>query len=210
MTENRESYRAELVQQAVEGDGDALQRLLVHYHGPLSHFINKQMDDALRRHLDAEDILQNAYVEAYRSISICSFDGPGSFYRWIEKIALDRLLNASRDLRRQKRDIGRRFSRPKAVMTSCEDLLDRFAASGPTPSRVIAHHEASAAVLSSMARLTDEQRMVLNYRFLEGLPVAEIAAQMEKSEAAVHMLSYRGLISLRDILGSITRYMSGL
>jgi RNA polymerase sigma-70 factor (ECF subfamily) len=74
----------------------------------------------------------------------------------------------------------------------------------------MAQDEAIAALLSSLARLTDDQREVIRLRFLEGRPVAEIAGRLDKTEAAIHMLSHRGLKALEELMGSITQYLSGL
>ncbi len=204
-----ETERFTLIQRAVEGDGDALQQLIIYYHGPLYGIIEGRMDAALRRYVGPEDILQQAYIAAFGSIRQCNFDGPGRFYKWLERIALDRLMKVERDLRRKKRDIGRQVDIPSTDSSSTHfDLLKRMTNDDPTPSRHLAKREASAAVLSSMARLTEDQRSVVRMRFLEDQPVSEIAAKLSKSEPAIHMLSFRGLKSLRQWLGSITHYMS--
>ncbi len=205
-----ESERYELVQRAVEGDAEALQRLIVHYHGPLCGLIQKRMAAALRRHVDAEDVLQQAYVNAFKAIGNYTFDGAGGFYAWLKQIAVDRLKQTERDLRRKKRDIGRRLTRSAAGAASSPDLMARLSSPGTSPSRSLARDEASAAVISSMARLTDDQRAIVRMRFLEDKPVAEIAAELGKTEAAIHMLSFRGLKALRELMGSITQYLTKL
>jgi RNA polymerase sigma-70 factor (ECF subfamily) len=48
-----------------------------------------------------------------------------------------------------------------------------------------------------IADLTPEQRTVVRLRFADGLPIAEIAAQMARSEGAVKMLLMRALQNLR-------------
>ena len=65
-------------------------------------------------------------------------------------------------------------------------------------------------MLSSLARLTDDQRHVVQLRYLEGLPVAEIAGRLGRSEDAVHALCRRGLMTLREAMGSVSHYLSGL
>jgi RNA polymerase sigma-70 factor (ECF subfamily) len=203
-----ETERARLVQKAVGGDGDALQRLVVHYHGPLYAIVDARMERALRRHVDPDDILQQAYISAFESIADAAFDGPAGFYRWLERIVLDRLKKTQRDLRRDKRDIGRQLSGAHRATTSHPDLVGRLTSGGSTPSQQVSKREASAAVMSSLARLTEEQRQVVQMRFLEDRPVAEIATRLGKSPAAIHMLTYRGLKTLRKLMVSISRYLS--
>lgn len=208
-----EAERAESVRQAVQGDADALQRLIVYYHAASRQFIERKMAVVLRRHVDPDDVLQQAYIAAFQSIKGQDFSGPGGFYKWIERIALEKLKTAARRLRRKKRDIGRErhadSARGALASTSYQPLLTVLAASGDTPSRQLAVREASAAVISSLARLTDDQRMVIRMRFLEDRSPAEIAAALGKSEAAVYMLCARGLKALAGFLGSITHYLSG-
>ncbi len=202
-----EAERTRQVQRAVAGDGNALQRLIVHYHGPLYGTVDGRMDAAVRRHVDPDDVLQQAYVSAFQAIKGCRFDGPGGFYKWLETIALNQLKEMQRNLRRQKRDIARRQTGSPAATTSYPDLLDRLTSPGSTPSRHLARREAAAAVISSLARLTDDQRQVIRLRFLEGRPVAEVAARLGKSETAIHGLCYRGLGRLGAPLASMRQYL---
>ncbi len=202
-----EKERAEQVRLAAQGDPDALQRLIVHYQGLLLGVIEKRMEEALRRHVDAEDILQQAYISAFESIEGCSFDGPGGFYKWLERIALDRLKKTERDLRRQKRDIGR-LAEPPSRGSPVAAWVDRISSHGPSPSRHLAGKEASAALLSSLARLTDDQRAVVRMRFLEDRRVSEVATALGKSEAAVYTLCTRAMRKLEELLVSITKYLT--
>lgn len=136
----------------------------------------------------------------------------GGFYKWLEAIALEKLAVMERDLRRQKRDIGRDVHdgsfppRGDNGHSSYPDLFARFTASGSTPSRHLARKEAAAIVISSLARLTEDQRRVIQLRFLEDCSVEEIAEALERSPDAVYMLCHRGLKSLEGHLGSMSHY----
>lgn len=206
-----EGERAAAVNEAVNGNADALQRLIVHYHEMLHTRVDRQIKPALRRHVDAEDVLQQVYVSAFGSVGKCSFDGPGGFYKWLETIALEKLAVMERDLRRQKRDIGRDVHEGSFAPhgsnghSSYPDLFARFSASGSTPSKHLARKEAAAIVISSLARLTEDQRRVIQLRFLEDNTACEVATELDKSEAAVHMLVHRGLKTLRQFMDSACR-----
>jgi RNA polymerase sigma-70 factor, ECF subfamily len=167
-----------LVEQATRGDADALQRLVVHYHSALHRAVDGKLPAKLRRYVDPEDVLQQAYIVAFQGVGGCDFESPGGFYKWLERIALNKLANVSRDLKRKKRDIARLALGRNTAWTSCPDLADRLASPGTTPTRHMARQEASAAVISSVARLTEDQREVVRMRFLEGRPVEEIAASL--------------------------------
>ena len=197
-----------LVEQALQGDADALQRLMIHYHPALHRTVDGRLSTKMRRHVDPEDVLQQAYIAAFQGIRACRFDGPAGFYKWLEQIALNKLANTRRDLQRKKRDIDRLAIGRNPAWTSCAGLIDRLAGSGTTPTRHMARQEVSAAVLSSVARLTEDQRKVVRMRFLEGQAVEDIAAALGKSIPAIHMLCHRGLKSLRELMDSMTNFSS--
>ncbi len=205
----------DLIQLVTRGDADALQRLLMHYHPALRARVAAALPAAGAHRLDADDVLQLAYIAAFKAFQSTAvrpgrtlrFDTPAAFYKWLERIALNELKNRRRDLRRQRRDVAREIVPPAASGTSYPDLLARLSGSGQTPSRQLAAQEATAAVLSGLARLTDDQRRVVQLRFLQGLPVAAVAARLGKSEDAVHALCYRGLKELRGMLGSLTNWL---
>lgn len=262
----KDSDPLKLVQAASEGDRDAIQRLILHHHSALHAKVVSAMDPTLARRLDADDVLQQAYVSAFRAVRDAGppspasrrnaerpnpassrstgppspasdrdtqrpespraetgkrqpgghgssantphFDSPAGFYKWLEQIALNELRNRQRDLLRQKRDIRREIHGSGDTRTSYPDLMQRLAASDDTPSRHLAQAEATAAVLSSLARLTEDQRAVVRLRFLEGRSVAETAAALGKSHEAVHALCYRALKELRGLLESVSRYLT--
>jgi RNA polymerase sigma-70 factor (ECF subfamily) len=205
-----EQERANQVQLAAGGDADALQRLIVHYHEPLHATVAKAIGDALRPYLEPDDVLQEAYATAFKKVADCDFDGPGAFYKWLERIALNQVRTDERDRRRQKRDPAREANAPMPAATSYPDLLAHVAGTDTTPSRRLAKQEATAAVLASLARLTDDQRTVIRMRIVESRPAAEVAQTLGKTEAAVHMLTHRALKDLRRLLVSITRYLTDL
>ena len=205
-----EPTRAEQIRLATAGDRDALQRLIVEYHAPLRVAVESGLDSATRHRVDPDDVLQDAYAAAFESVNGCRFEGPGAFYKWLEKIALNALRDQERALKRQKRDVAREIHGSGQTSTSYPDLVQRIATSDSTPSRPVRRNEAVAAVLSSLARLTDEQREVVRLRYLEGRPVAEIATRLGKTEMAVHSVCRRGLKALRESMVSISRYLTRL
>jgi len=197
-----------LIGQVVGGNRDALQNLIVWHDGSLRAKLEREIEPGARRYLEPDDVLQDAYAAAFKSIGGCHFADPAQFYKWLEKIALNSLKNRRRDLRRQKRDIAREVHGSAAPRTSYPALLDRVSAHDGTPSRLAARREAVAAMLSSLARLTDDQRDVVRMRFLEELAVAEVADRLGKTEAAIHALSMRALRALQLYLGAVSDFLT--
>jgi RNA polymerase sigma-70 factor, ECF subfamily len=204
-----ERERTADIERAVAGDGDALQRLIVHYHATLRGIVAAARDRSLYTRIDPDDVLQETYIVAFKSLAGHQFDGLAAFYKWLETVALSRLEDQQRALRRQKRDVARETAPPADATASYPDLVHRLADPASTPSRQVARNEAVAAVMTCLARLSDEQRDVIRMRFLEGRPVAEVAARLEKSEAAIHMLCHRALKALREQMVFVTRFLTG-
>ena len=196
------------IAKAVGGDADALQVLLIQHHEALRAKVVAGMGSAVDRHVDADDVLQDAYAKAFRAVTECSFENPRAFHAWLDGVVMNTLRDQHRFLRRKKRDIRRDAHRATRTSESYEQLFERMVATDTTPSRKVAKTEAAAAVVSSLARLTDEQRRVVQLRFLEGWDVAEVARYLDKSEAAVHMLCHRGLTALHEVMLSVSRFFS--
>jgi RNA polymerase sigma-70 factor (ECF subfamily) len=204
------------------GDPDALQRLILCCHVSLRAAVAAALANDLRHRLDADDVLQEAYAKAFRALGQLpatrtdpppvTFDNLGHFSKWLEAIALNQLRDMQDALRRQKRDVAREAAHALAVPASDSypRLIDQLAATEPTPSRQVARAEAVAAVMSSLARLPEEQREVLRLRFLRDVPFEEIAAGLGKSVDATYMICHRGLKTLRGLLVSITQYLTHL
>jgi RNA polymerase sigma-70 factor, ECF subfamily len=201
-----EQERTKLVQRAVGGDTDALQRLIVAYHPALHAAIASAIPTGLRRHVDADDVLQAAYIAAFRGLGGARADGPAQFYCWLEQITLNELKMVERGLRAHKRDVARVAHDADGHTGSYDHLAERVAGPQSTPSRHVARTEAAATLISSLARLPDEQREAVRLRFLEDLPVAEVAQRLGKTEGAVYALCHRGLTGLRGLMVSMSRY----
>ncbi len=216
------------------GDADALQRLIVLSHEPLYRAVAQARSVALATRVDPDDILQQAYVVAFRTLctpaedgaaganpgpagkpdaKACSagaplrFENTGHFYKWLETVALHQLRDVERALRRQKRNVAREVPHGASPSASYPNLVHQLVADDATPSREVAQAETVAAVMSSLARLPDVQRDVIRWRFIEAVPFAEIARRLGKTEDATYMICHRGLKTLRGLLVSITRYI---
>jgi RNA polymerase sigma-70 factor (ECF subfamily) len=203
-----EQERAADVKRVLAGDGDALQRLIIHYHPTLRVYVVSALANKGRTGIDVDDVLQQAYVTAFRSLPSCRFDGPGGFYKWLETIAWSRLVDQLRKRDRDPAVTAGDLLGGSAGSSSYPDLFQRLAGPESTPSHHVARDEAIAMVMSCLARLTNDQRAVVRMRFLEGRAVGDIAGALEKTEPAIHQLCHRGLKELRKHLVSLTRFLT--
>jgi RNA polymerase sigma-70 factor (ECF subfamily) len=76
-----------------------------------------------------------------------------------------------------------------------------LAADQSSPSEQAIRHEQLLRLAEALLQLTEEQRRVVGLRFWKDYKLAEIAAEMGRSEQAVAKLLQRALKKLRDLLG---------
>jgi DNA-directed RNA polymerase specialized sigma24 family protein len=151
-----DSSQASLVAKAVEGDHVALERLLLTEYERLARHIRSRLPANLQSTISIEDILQEAFVDAFRSISDFVPASEHAFSSWILSIADHRFRDAIRRHNRKKRGVDfRQVTVPGGSEdSSIADLAAIFCSDGPTPSRVAARKEAIEAVQVSLAGLT--------------------------------------------------------
>jgi RNA polymerase sigma factor (sigma-70 family) len=193
-----------LIEQAVQGDRDALTQLL-HKYGPRirQHLrISRTWQDSL----DVADVLQVTYLEAFLQIRRLICREPSAFARWLRMIAENNLRNAIRDLRRDKRANPRRRLRSPTPDESTALLLERVARTSMTASRIVTDQESQEALRQAIARLPRPYRTVVEMCDLQGKSPAEVSRTLRRSPGAVHMLRARAHDRLREILGSRSRF----
>jgi RNA polymerase sigma-70 factor (ECF subfamily) len=194
----------ELVARATQGDAEALRALLERHGLPIRNGL--QISSKWNGVVDADDVMQVTYLEAF--LRILDFQGRGTeaFRSWLRRIAENNLRDAIRGLERQKRPQNR-VANP-AGAESYVALVDQLAGTSTTPSRRAAAHEVQEIVESALKDLPPDYERVLRLYELEGRPGREVAVAMERSPGAVKMLLARARDCLREALGSRSRFFS--
>ncbi len=189
-----------LIRDARQGDQEAVRRLLVLYHPRLRARLLRQMDPTMRSKIEPEDILQQVYLETFRAIGTFQYQGQGSFLRWMYAILDRKLIDEHRAMRAERRDVRREFKpAPTAgAQTTYIDLLTRVTAGCTTPSQVIRKEEALGVLAACVATLPEHYREVIQMRFIESLPVADVARRLNRSIGSIHMICHRALRQLRE------------
>ncbi len=138
---------------------------------------------------EAEDVAQEAFVTAYRSLS--TWRGEGPFGAWLARIAV-RL--AIRQVARRRRVTWLRTSDDAA-----EEQVARLPASPRTqPEHMAIRAERASAARSAVARLEEPYREVVALRFFGERSLEEIATLTGRPLGTVKTHLRRGLMRLRD------------
>ncbi len=189
------------IEAARRGDRLALAKLLAVHHPVLAARVNARIDPALRQRTSPEDILQEVYLQVFRRLEGFEDRGPDSFLNWVLTILDHKLIDARRAARRARRDVARETpATPVARSGSYLNLLDEVYRDSITPSRIVRRQEAVGALLACVSGLSESHRQVIELRFLQALPVAEVARRLDRTEGAIVALSQRALAALREAM----------
>ncbi|HKQ48043.1 MAG TPA: RNA polymerase sigma factor [Phycisphaerae bacterium] len=207
---SQEEQEGQLLERAVTGDEAAVEHLMMQHHHRLSAAVGRMLPGDLQGVIAVDDVLQEAYVIVFREIRSFLPRGPGSFYAWLEKIAENRLFDMIKAQRAAKRGGGReRVEAPVNPATgSAVEWLGMLAVNERTPSQSAAIREAVAKVQLAMEGLKEDYRQALRLRYIDGLPVAEAAVRMNRTEGALCLLCHRGLRQMQEALGSSAQFFS--
>jgi RNA polymerase sigma-70 factor (ECF subfamily) len=126
---------------------------------------------------EAEDVVQEAYIKAYRALVEGQFDARSRVETWLHRI----VVNASLDARR---------ARKRAPQGEADIELH---AAGNAEEAV-----ALRELADWLDELPDDQRTALLLKTIEGMSSAEIAEVLQCSEGAVEQRLVRARATLRE------------
>ena len=138
---------------------------------------------------DADDVVQEAFVKAYRSLS--SFRDGAEFRPWLLRI----VINECRNLHRGQ---SRRSGRELRVVREHVRLV-----TGSDPAEVAVSEERREALLAAIRTLPEELRAVVTCRYLLELSETEAAESLDIPKGTVKSRLRRGLAQLREELPDV-------
>lgn len=140
----------------------------------------------MQNRADAEDVVQEVFLSAYRSLS--SLRDPGLFRAWLYRIALNRV-----------RDFMRRRKLASLFGLSRNEVPEDYPDSGPD----VFDHLAARRFWTGINRFLDSlpslQREVFRLRFIDDLGIQEIAVALGRNESTVKTHLYRALDKFKAV-----------
>jgi len=179
---------AQLAREAAGGNTRAFEALMRRHN----RMLFRTARAILRDDADAEDALQEAYFQAYRSLA--SFRAEAKFSTWLARIVANEALMRLRKTARRA-DI---LPLSSAAEPEVEHVMDSNTETAPQSS--VERAELRRLLEAQIDALPETYRAVFMLRAVEELSVEETAAVLELPEATVRTRLFRARGLLREAL----------
>lgn len=177
---------SQLIEEALAGQPAAFGQLVLRYQDRLYNTMVRVVGHAD----DARDVVQEALVQAF--VKLETFRHKSAFYTWLYRIAFNVAASISR---RRRRSVSVEHAREAAG----EEPVDRQRG----PSEQIEQRERCRQVQQALAALSEEHRLVLVLREMEGCCYETIAEMLDLPLGTVRSRLHRARLQLRDQLKEV-------
>ena len=185
--ERNDFNESELVARAQNGDTEAFNPLVYKYQQQIYNLIYRKVRDRET----AEDLCQEVFLKAWQALP--NFKGQSVFYSWLYQIA----VNCSIDfLRKRDREI---VFACEALPQNADDCLPMLQKQS-SPCQILEEEELGRVIRSAVHRLPSGQRRAFRLRYLQDLPIKEIASHLDKSESTVKTYLHHARQRLQTLL----------
>jgi RNA polymerase sigma-70 factor (ECF subfamily) len=193
VTEGTEPDDATLVAGVVAGSTESFAALYERHKAPLFHTALAMTRDRGT----AEEILQEAFLRAYRHIARVELAPGASLRPWLHRI----LINLVYDWSARRRDTA----------GPLEGVIERLAAARDlSPERQTERREVARLVTDAIGRLPFKQRIVILLFYLHDMDLQEIAQVLNVPPGTVKSRLYYGRARLREEIEADVRLAASI
>jgi RNA polymerase sigma-70 factor (ECF subfamily) len=173
---------------------------LERYRHYLELLARLELQPHFRSKLGASDIVQQTLLKATKNLGQFRGASEAELVAWLKRILSTTLIDAIREFQGAKRNVALERSLELSLDQSSARLEGLLEANSTSPSEHVLRHEQLLRMSEALARLPEDQRLVLEMHYLQGCPVAALAADLGRTERSVAGLVRRGLQALRAAL----------
>ena len=177
---------AQLIEETLQGKSTAFGQLVLKYQGRLYNTLVHVVGSTE----DARDVVQDAFVQAF--VKLDTFQRSSAFYTWLYRIAFN---VAASHRRRRKPTLSVEHTRE----ITGEEPLD----SGDGPDEQLEGRERCRQVHEALDQLSEEHRMVLVLREIDGCCYETIAEVLEVPIGTVRSRLHRARLQLKEMLKGV-------
>jgi RNA polymerase sigma-70 factor (ECF subfamily) len=195
-----------LLEQAAEGDGASWNALAERHRQRLRRMVALRLDHRLQGRIDASDVIQETYLEAWKRLAEYVRAPPMPFFLWLRFLAGQRLVTLHR------KHLGVQMRDPEVEValyhgglpeTSSAALAAQLLGHDTRPSEAAIRAEMKLRLQEALNSMDPIDREVLALRHFEQLSRAEISQVLEIRPTAVSKRYIRALKRLKDLLGHL-------
>jgi RNA polymerase sigma-70 factor (ECF subfamily) len=191
----------QILADAREGDGDAVNRLLERHRASLRRMVDFRMNRQLERRVDASDVVQDVLFEASRRLADYLADPKVPFHLWLRQLAKDRIIDLHRRHKvARRRSIDREQPLAAYADRSSLDLGAMLKDPELTPAAATIRRELQERFFIALESMNEDDREVLIMRHQEHLSNSDVASALNLSQPAAGMRYLRALRRMRDVL----------
>lgn len=183
--QNQESEFRELLAKVRGGDARAAEQLVRQYEAEIRRVIRLRLTDVkLRRTVDTMDICQSVMAQFFVHVTQGQFDlhSPGDLVRLLVSMVRNKVVDQTRRLQTQRRDVSR-------LNSDGESAIERARDAQVSPASHVANQDLVATIRQ---RLTERERQVADARSM-GKSWPEIASEMGAEAETLRKLFTRAL-----------------
>lgn len=190
---------AYLVERALDGDIVGFEKLVTRYQNKIIGYVGRMLDGDRE---EAEDIAQETFIKAYRSLD--SFRGQASFSTWLYKIATNLCIDRARTRKRRPQQA---YSLDEPVDKEEDEGKREIADTRYEPGKGVEREEMRALVRETVAEMPEKMRQVLIMCDLQGMPYEDISAALDVPLGTVKSRLFH---ARADLARRLRPYMSGV
>ena len=187
-----------LVERALDNDLAAFEQLVSRYQNKIMAYVARMLND----HEEAEDVTQEVFIKAYRSLD--SFRGASSFSTWLYRIATNLCIDR---VRKRKRSPQQAYS--------LDEPFDKDEESGGRdvpdvtnePSLGVEREELRQQVRLTVAQMPEKLRSVLVMCDIQGMAYEQIAQVLD---CPIGTVKSRLFHARADLARRLRPYMHGV
>lgn len=191
--EDRREEERRLMERAKAGDGPAFDEMTRRY-SEKAYSVAYQM---LASHDDARDLVQDAFLEVFRTRE--RFNTQYRFSTWLYRILINKCINfRKRESRRRMFSFTDYGSRNGSA--GQQFLISNLASSEKNPHEVLESDELKRSIMAALDTLSERHRTVVVLFDLEGLSHRQIAEILQCPEGTVMSRLHHGRLKLKRVL----------
>lgn len=187
------------------GDKQSQTTLLNSVRPQITNLVARQMSYKLGPRLDPSDIVQDALIVVARELHNYLRNRSIPLLVWIYRIVWQRIKDSHRrHVICQRRSVLREQPANQATDDSSIQLADQLIDKDSGPLSKLVRKERIEYLRQCLDSLSDDHREMLCMRYLDGLPISDVANIIGISIGAAKMRQLRALESLRIMLDRAT------